>query len=300
MAIHQPSTLGEACGLMATHNGPSGGDRATLVPIAGGTDLYTHWPQRPSEHGKSYLDLSTIEELRGVTWSEDSLTLGALATYWQLIQDRTCWSALPMLVQAARQIGAVQIQTRGTWAGNIANASPAADGVPVLMAYDAVVELVSSGDSSEDTGNTGDTSSTLRREEIPLAEFYSGYKQMRMRPDQLIRSIRIPRRPILYQRFEKVGSRSAQAITKVGVAIARSAAGWRVVANSVAPTVCRCRTVETLLTDKVPVRAPEDLAEALAQDIAPIDDIRSTAQYRRRVLARLLYFALRDSCPSFE
>ncbi len=286
MAIHQPSTLSEACALLATHNRGSDRDLAPspLVPIAGGTDLYTHWPQRPDEHAKSYLDLSGIEELRAVRWRNDSLTLGALVTYWRLIQDRTCWSALPMLVQAARQVGAVQIQTRGTWAGNIANASPAADGVPVMMAYDAVVELVSSEG----------------REEIPLADFYQGYKQMRMRPDQLIRSIRIPRRSFLFQRFEKVGSRNAQAITKVGVAIARSGAGWRVVANSVAPTVCRCPTIEALLDDKVTVRGPDDLATALSQDIAPIDDIRSTARYRRRVLARLLYFALRESCSAFE
>ncbi len=285
MALFLPSTLSEACELLAAHNGDG---ESALVPIAGGTDLYTHWPQRPSEHERDYLDLSAIEELRGVVWRKDSLTLGALATYWELIQDRTCWSALPMLVQAARQIGAVQIQTRGTWAGNIANGSPAADGVPVLMAYDAVVELISTKEGKEE------------REEVALADFYLGYKQMRMRPDQLIRSIRLPRRPILFQRFEKVGSRSAQAITKVGVAIARSAAGWRVVANSVAPTVCRCRTVEALLEEKVPVRSPADLAAAVDQDIAPIDDIRSTARYRRQVLARLLYFALRESCPAFE
>jgi CO/xanthine dehydrogenase FAD-binding subunit len=85
----------------------------------------------------------------------------------------------------------------------------------------------------------------------------------------------------------------------VGVAVTRRASEWRVVANSVAPTVCRCRSVETLLADGHPVSGPADLAPALGEDVSPIDDIRSTARYRGEVLARLLYWGLRDECPSF-
>src|SRR2546422_8205828 len=107
------------------------------------------------------------------------------------------------------QVGAIQIQVRGTWAGNIVNASPAADGVPVLMAYDAVVVLESG----------------RGREEVPLDHFYTGYKEMRRRADQLVVAIRIPRRPYSYQVFEKVGSRRAQAIAKVGLAGPPSDAG---------------------------------------------------------------------------
>jgi xanthine dehydrogenase iron-sulfur cluster and FAD-binding subunit A len=125
----------------------------------------------------------------------------------------------PLLVAAARQVGAVQIQARGTWAGNIVNASPAADGVPVLMAYDAVVVL----------------ESVRGRVEVPLAEFYAGYKQMRRAVDELVVEIRVPRRAYALQRFFKVGARRAQAIAKVGLAVTRSAAGWRVVAASMAP-----------------------------------------------------------------
>ena len=196
-----------------------------------------------------------------------------------------------MLVEAARQVGAVQIQARGTWAGNIVNASPAADGVAALMALDATVELTSADGT----------------EEVALSRFYTGYKTMRRRPDQLVTAIRVPARPYAFQSFHKVGSRAAQAITKVGVAIARrdEAGGgesppgpngslWRVAANSVAPAVVRCRAVEALLERGPALRGPEDLRPALEDDVSPIDDIRSTARYRQEVLARLIYFGVRD------
>jgi CO/xanthine dehydrogenase FAD-binding subunit len=186
-------------------------------------------------------------------------------------------------VNAARQVGAVQIQTRGTWAGNVMNASPAADGVAVLMAYDALVRL----------------RSREGEEEIPLSQFYLGYKVMRRRPDQLLTEIRVPRQPYQVQLFQKVGSRAAQAITKVGVAVTRKEQEWRVVANSVAPTVCRCPALEAFLDASQPARGPEDLLVPIRADVSPIDDIRSTARYRETVLARLLYFGLRDVCPSF-
>jgi len=100
--------------------------------------------------------------------------------------------------------------------------------------------------------------------------------------------------------FEKVGGRRAQAIAKVGLAIAHSAAGWRVVAASVAPTVRRCPAIERLLEDGAAVRGPDDLLPAIERDIAPIDDLRSTAEYRKRVLARLLYYDLRGMVPAFS
>jgi len=254
------------------------------VPMAGGTDLLVHWPSRLEEHDKTYLDLSKLDELRALHWKDDELLLGGLTTYWDVIQDRQAGQEFPLLGKAARQVGAIQIQARGTWAGNIVNASPAADGVPVLMAYDATVVLCS---------QDGD-------DEVPLTSFYTGYKQMRRRPDQLIRAIRIPRRPYSFQMFEKVGSRAAQAITKVGVAVTKSEAGWRVVANSMAPVVCRCPALESLLDLELLVTSPEDLLPAIRKDVAPIDDIRSTARYRETVMARVLYYGLRDACASFQ
>jgi len=250
------------------------------VPIAGATDLLVSWPGRLEDHGKTYVDLSGLAGLRPLRWTGDELVLGGLTSYWDVIRDVRVRQEFPLLVAAARQVGAIQIQVRGTWAGNIVNASPAADGVPVLMAYDAVVELES-----------------LRgREEVPLDRFYTGYKEMRRRPDQLVVAIRLPRRPYSVQKFVKVGSRRAQAIAKVGLAITRAAAGWRVVAASMAPTIRRCPTIERLLEEGAPVRGPDDLLPAIARDVSPIDDIRSTAAYRKRVMARVLYYELREAC----
>ncbi len=277
MRVLSPTSLADACAMMAT------GNSAAPTPIAGGTDLLVHWPGNLAAHDKTYLDLSHLAELRATHWSGTHLELGALATYWDTIRDPAIAQHFPLLVSAARTVGAIQIQSRGTWAGNIVNASPAADGVPALMALDATIVLVSTSPAG-----------TLDRQEVRLDEFYLGYKQMRKRPDQLIEKIRIPRRTACIHIFEKVGARRAQAITKVGAAIIHTEeAGWRIVAHSVAPTVRRCRAVESMLENKEPIKSPLDLAPALKRDVSPIDDIRSTAEYRERVLARILYFALR-------
>lgn len=267
-----PTTVDEAVAML--------GD-APAVPMAGGTDLLVHWPGRLAEHEKTYIDLSGLSELQTHEWTDSELVLGALTTYWDIIRDPKSAEVFPMLVEAARTVGAVQIQTRGTWAGNIANASPAADGVPVMMALGAIVEL---------TGPEGVT-------EVPLDEFYVGYKQTQRRADQLITRIRIPLRESSFESFVKVGTRAAQAITKVGLAMTRTDAGWRVVVNSMAPTVCRCPTIEKMLDDKTPVTKPADFAAAIAADVSPIDDIRSTAEYRATVLARVLYHELAGYCP---
>lgn len=275
MNVLFPSSVSEACAFMASHEGAR--------PVAGGTDLYVHWPQN-SDSYETLVDLSGIEDLPRLEWSDTSVVLGALTTYWDVIRGDRFVAELPLLVRAARQVGAVQIQARGTWAGNIANASPAADGVPVLMAYDAIVVL----ESSEG------------REEIPLSDYYLGYKESRRRADQLIVAIRIPRAERSFHLFEKVGSRAAQAITKVGVAVTGGEPGWRVVANAVAPVVCRCPVLEKMLESGARVTGPDDLAPAIAADVSAIDDLRSTAEYRERVLARVLYHGLRDACPGFS
>lgn len=254
------------------------------VPVAGGTDLLVHWPARAADDATVYVDLSGVAELKPHRWSADALILNGLTTYWDIIRDERARAEFPLLVAAARQVGAVQIQARGTWAGNIVNASPAADGVPALMAYDAVVVL----------------ESVAGRQEVPLDRLYLGYKQLRRRPDQLVVAVRVPRRPHRVAIFEKVGSRRAQAIAKVGLAITDSAAGWRVVAASMAPTVRRCPALERLLAAGTPVRSPGDLRDAIARDVAPIDDMRSSAEYRRTVMARLLYHDLRGVCESFQ
>lgn len=272
MTVLSPANVREALGMLA--------EPGAALPLSGGTDLLVHWPVRLDDHDRTYVDLSGVDELRAHQWARDALILGGRTTYWDVIGDPRVQQEFPLLIAAARVVGAIQIQTRGTWAGNIVNASPAADGVPVLMAYDAVVVL----------------ESVKGREEVPLDRFYQGYKKMARRADQLVVAMRVPRRAHTVQIFQKVGSRRAQAITKVGLAITRSGQGWRVVANSVAPTVCRCPAVEQLLQARTPVHSPEGFLPAIGKDVSPIDDIRSTAEYRKQVMARLLYYELRDVC----
>jgi CO/xanthine dehydrogenase FAD-binding subunit len=271
-----PQTFREACELLA--------EDPERVPIAGGTDLLVDWPQRFDRQAKTYIDLWKLAELKSIDWSDDALTLGATATFWNAICDPRVREELPLLAYAARRVGALQIQTRGTWAGNIINASPAADGAAVLMAHDAVVELASAGGA----------------EEVPLADLYLGHGRLRRRPDQLVRAIRIPRRAYSVRIFEKVGARAAQAIAKLSVTVTRSDVGWRVVAGGMAPRVCRCTSLERLLESETPIASPEDLLPGIRTDLAPADDIRSSAAYRERVMARVAYSALGEVCPWFE
>lgn len=273
MKVRFTETAAEAYAMLA--------DDPSIVPLAGGTDLLVHWPDRHAAHDATYLDLGRIAGLRTHRWTDDALLIGATTTYWDLIRDPRAASELPLLVEAGRLVGAVQIQSRGTWAGNIVNASPAADGVPVLMAYDAVVVL----------------ESVDGREEVPLADFYQGYKEMRRTGRQLVREIRVPLATRRRQKFDKVGSRRAQAIAKVGLATLEAEDGWRVVAASLAPTVRRCRAVEALLNAGEPLGGPDDLLPALRADVSPIDDIRSTAAYREQVAARVLYYGPASGRP---
>lgn len=266
MRVLTPRSLVEALRMRAEEE---------VVPMAGGTDLLVHWPVRPETRDRTYLDLGPLAELAGLRWSEGWLELGALATYWEVVREPRANAELPVLVEAARQVGAIQIQARGTWAGNIANGSPAADGVPVLMACDATVLLAS----------------VRGQREVPLDGFYRGYKEMDLGPDELVTAIRIPRRERPFQRFVKVGSRRAQAIAKVGLALARSDDGWRAVAASVAPTVRRCPSVEARLEEGWAPGSPKDLLPAIRADVAPIDDLRSTAAYREATLGRVLFHA---------
>ena len=269
MTVFMPTTLAEALEIRRDQD---------ATPMAGGTDLLVHWPEQLTTHDRDYLDLWGIDELRRIEWSDEGLELGALATYWDVITNAKIGAVFPLLVNAARQIGAVQIQSRGTWAGNIANGSPAADGVPVLMAYGASV-VVASRD---------------KQRQVPLERFYSGYKEMDLAPDELIVAIRIPNRTYRFERFIKVGSRRAQAIAKVGAAIVSNDSGWRIVASSVAPTIRRCPTIEARISDDEPLGSPDDLLPAIQTDVSPIDDLRSTARYRERVMSRILYYAIEE------
>lgn len=236
------------------------------TPIAGATDLYVAL-NFGTLAPRQFLDIWDLDELRTISVHDDKLVIGALTSYSSLIRSQIVAERLPMLVQASKLVGGVQIQNRGTLGGNIANGSPAADGVPVLSAADAAVVL-------------GSLDGERR---IPINSFYTGYRATVMRPDELIVSIEIPRVDGK-QWFRKVGTRAAQAISKIVMAAVR-APSPRIALGSVAPTVIRARMTEQALASGAPI---EEAAGILGRELNPIDDVRSTAEYRRRVSMNLL------------
>ena len=255
--VRSTASLGEALAILRD-------DERT--PIAGATDLYvalnfgTLKPRR-------FLDIWSVGELRDISMKGTTLVIGALATYTSLIRSTLVGTHVPMLVEASRQVGGPQIQNRGTLGGNVANASPAGDSLPVLAAVDAVIVL-RSADSE-------------RR--IPITKFYTGYRATVMRPNELIVAIEIP--PVEgRQWFRKVGTRAAQAISKIVVAGVRAGAP-RIAFGSVAPTVVRVPETERSLAEGATI---DEAALVLSREIAPIDDLRSTAEYRLRVATNLL------------
>jgi xanthine dehydrogenase small subunit len=266
LEVQRPGTLKEALRMMrdAHQEGRS------LTPLAGGTDLFVSLNAGQAAAPR-YIDLWGLEKLRKIDAGEGkrSLRLGGGATFSDCMRSKRIRRLLPILVEAAQQIGGVQIQNRGTLAGNIENGSPAADSVPVLMAADAQVVLRSAEDE--------------RR--VPLVEYYLGYRRTARRPDELIVRIEIDV-PDGQQRFRKVGTRAAQAISKVVMA----AIGSRVAFGSMAPVIVRAHKMEEYLA-----AGGRDVAEAqrlMLEDVKPIDDVRSSEQYRRQVACNLVAWLL--------
>ena len=243
-------------------------DEGPLTPLAGCTDLYVTL-NFGTLRDQRFLDLWRLDALRTITSRRGTLTIGALATFTDLIRSPLVRRLLPMLAAAAREVGGVQIQNRGTIGGNVANASPAGDSLPVLAAADAVVVLQSAAGS--------------RR--VPFTAFYTGYRKTVRRPDELIVAFEIG--PVRgRQWFRKVGTRAAQAISKIVMAGVRDRDRFALAVGSVAPTVVRLPRTEAALASAPDLH--EAARRALAAEIAPIDDIRSTAVYRRRVAENLL------------
>jgi CO/xanthine dehydrogenase FAD-binding subunit len=260
----------------ALHRLASQPDHWTL--FAGGTDLMVvletgRMPPR------NFLDISTISDLRGIHVTPDRVTIGALVTYTELLESGVITGEYPLIAEAARQTGAIAIQNRGTVGGNIANASPAADLPPALLVYEAELEIASIRGS--------------RR--VPYDGFHRGYKQMDLAADELIGRIHLPRRSARWrQTYRKVGTRRAQAISKICfAAAARIEQGRtidvRIALGSVAPTVVRARAAEAALRSRdLSAETIRSARAALEHDIAPIDDLRSSAWYRRAVAGNLL------------
>ena len=269
--LRAPGSLSEALALLAREPG-------IWQPFAGGTDLMVLLEAGKLSH-KRFLSVSKLEDLRGVEVTSANLTLGALTTYTEIQKHPVLQSDFPLLCTAARETGSVATQNRGTLGGNIVNASPAADSPPALLVYDAEIELVSERGARW----------------VEYHGFHTGYKKMQLAPDELLRAIRLPRRAEKWrQYYRKVGTRKAQAISKVCFA----GSAWmengairdiRIALGSVAPLVLRVeKTEDALRGASITPTMVAAAMDTLAQEIAPIDDIRSTAHYRLRVAQNLL------------
>jgi CO/xanthine dehydrogenase FAD-binding subunit len=260
---------------------------APTRPIAGGTDLMVALAEELGEPPERILDLWHLDELRGITIDGDAVSLGALTTYTEIRRSALCREHLPALVEASATIGAAQIQNRGTLGGNIANASPAGDTLPVLLALDA--SIVCGSSRGERT--------------VPAEAFWTGYRQTALAADELVVRVRVPLAAGRETRFRKVGTRRAQSISKVVLALtyrdAGPAAPWtdvRLGLGSVAATPIRARETEAVLEGRPPTPETADrAAETLAGELHPIDDVRSTAEYRRLVAARVLHRLIREA-----
>ncbi|HEV2148387.1 MAG TPA: FAD binding domain-containing protein [Longimicrobiaceae bacterium] len=258
LELRGPRTLDEALRMLR--------DEGPLVPLAGCTDVFVglHFGTEPA---RRFMDLWGLDELRGIAAADGVLRLGTLTTYTEMVRSEAVREWLPALAAAAREVGGAQIQNRGTLGGNVANGSPAADTLPVLAAADASVVLRSLDGE--------------RR--VPVTGLYTGYRATVIRPDELIVALEVPRVEGR-QWFRKVGTRAAQAISKVVMAGIRGPEP-RIAFGSVAATVVRAPETERCLASGGSVDEAERL---LRTELHPIDDVRSTAAYRLQVAANLL------------
>ena len=272
--MERPRTLAEALGRLAD------ADPDRLL-VAGGTDVMV-WVTAGASRPPRVMDLWPLrDELGSIDDLDDGgIRIGSLVTYAEMIRDSRIRSGWPLVPAMAREVGAVQIQNRGTLGGNVAGASPAADGLTALVALDAEVEL----------------RSQRGHRSVPITEFNTAYRQVDRAPDELITGFVLPARGDgETHHWRKVGTRRAQSIGKVMLAAVRSLdaegriAGLRVALGSVGPTVIRARNVESVAmgADPADPALGDRVREACRRDATPIDDVRSTADYRAWVAGNL-------------
>ena len=272
MEVLRPRAAREAVSLF--------GRRPDAIPLAGGTDFMVSW-NAGLLNGKAILDLSAVKEWSRIRLLKNRVQIGSLVSHQQIQNHRVVQKEFPLLVDACATIGGLQIQIRGTLGGNLANASPAGDTFPPLAVYDPVVHTLSPRGART----------------MPISELFTGVKQTSLGRSELIESIEIPFLPTRPRRqmFWKVGTRAASAISKTVAAgllwLKRDGTirELRFALGSMAPTVRRLRHVEAFVAGKKPASKVLDEACALLEkDVAPIDDIRSTAEYRLEVSKNLL------------
>ena len=263
----RPATIGEAVRLMA--------DKQPVL-IAGGTDLMIrmHNGFQPD----AVMDLSGVDALRGISMHGNELVIGALTTHAELETDDAIREFATALWQAVRMVGSPQIRNMGTIGGNIANASPSADTLPALYVLDAKADVMS----------------VSGRRIVPIAELFTGPKQTILRPDEIIGWVRIPVSDSRASIYQRLGTRAALSISKVGVAVAGDTEtrdgglclnNCRIAMGAVAPTVIYAPTAMKAVEGQVlSAELIEQAARAAASDAKPIDDLRSTSVYRRTMV----------------
>ncbi|SPE19159.1 Aerobic-type carbon monoxide dehydrogenase, middle subunit CoxM/CutM-like protein [Candidatus Sulfotelmatomonas gaucii] len=266
-----PGSLGAVLDLLAAEPG-------IWTPIAGGTELMVAFSAGRLNAPK-LVSLWGISDLRTIQANSDTMAIGAAATFLDLRRDAVIATEFPLLARAASWIGSVANQSRATLGGNLVNGSPAADSSPALFAYDAEIEMIS-------------VRGTRR---VPYSQFHTGYKRNVLAPDELLYAIHLPRRFARHRQYlRKVGTRRAMAIAKVALGATallekNTVQEIRISAASLAPYPTRLFDTEAALLGKAITRETVLAARsALLAEVKPIDDIRSTAEYRRRVAVNLL------------
>ena len=269
MKLLRPASPQEAADIFA--------QQPDALPLAGGTDVLVSWNMGLLD-GKTVLDLSRLAPWRRIETLRNGVRIGALATHTEIRENPVVRRRFPLLARACSVVGSVQIQNRGTIGGNLANASPAGDGFPPLAVYEARIHAMSAQGWRV----------------IPVLDLFAGVKRTTLAPGELIEAVELPFPPAGRSFFRKVGSRSAQTISKaVGAGLLVQRKGLvedlRVAFGSVAPVVRRLRAVEGFLKGKrLSPETVERSCELLREDVSPIDDIRSTREYRLKVCENIL------------
>ena len=284
LEVLRPKSLDQALAAMAV------AEDERPIPMAGGTDLFVYL-NAGTQSGRRFMDLQPLRELSKIEVRRDAIRLGALVTFQEIRSHEAIRKSLPSLAAAAAEIGGLQIQHRATVGGNIANASPAGDSLPVLLAHDATVIV----------------RSRRGEREVPFDELYIGYRKLAIQPDELIVAVTVPIPDRgAFPFFRKVGTRRAQSISKVvfcglleteksgRVMLARLAFG------SMAPVPLLAAGAEARLIGAMPSsRTASEARAALAGDLSPIDDIRSDRDYRLTVAGNVLEQFLRAADARF-
>ena len=270
---HRPGKLKDALAVLATSD---------VQLVAGCTDAFA--TSEAQELRGSVLDITQIAELRGISKTATGWRIGATTT-WREISEASLPDAFDMLKEAAREVGGVQVQNAGTVAGNICNASPAADGLPPLLALDAQVELMSERGVRQ----------------VALALFVTGPREISREKDEVVTAVLIPDASAAGRsRFFKLGARKHLVISIAMVAVRLEIEGEEIKAAAVSvgacgPKACRATALEKRLVGSEIGNADRLVSgEALDEVLAPISDVRGDADYRREAAEELVRRAVRD------